>query len=147
MGWDGERDIQIRYLTNRSVHKLNTYITIHSIYFNLMYLGDPFAVMDSVGEYTPQSNNPIFYTNTTLVCLTDYDTQVMWYYRERTLSVTQAITTPNTDIDGISTYIANITKPGFYSFEGSNYASAYIYTAGVFDRVNTRGNLILSKLV
>ena len=103
--------------------------------------------MESVGEYTPQSNNPIFYTDTTFVCLTDYDTQVMWYYREETLSVTQAITTPNTDIDGISTYIATLTKPGFYSCEGSNYASAYKYTAGVFDKVNTRGILILSNLV
>ena len=97
------------------------------------------AIIDSVGGYEPKTNNPFFYTDTALVCLTDYNTEVKWFYRTRSQANKQDITTPSTDVNGISTYSAVISQPGFYICEGMSYGSAYSYTAGVFNSTDTIG--------
>ena len=97
------------------------------------------AIIDSVGGYEPKANNPFFYTDTALVCLTDYNTEVKWFYRKRSQANKQDITTPTTDVNGVSTYSAVINQHGFYICEGMSYGSAYSYTAGVFNATDTRG--------
>ena len=108
----------------------------------MYYLGIPFAIQTTDGHYIPQSNNSYFYTDTTLVCVTDYNTEVYWFYQRGIYDVRKSLIS-NTADDGISTYDAYIVNPGFYSCEASYDDSIQAYIAGVFSNMNNSGTVKL----
>ena len=105
-----------------------------------MYLGTPFAIQTTDGYYIPQSNSSYFYTDTTLVCVTDHETEVYWFYQRGFYDVKKSLIS-NTADGGISTYDADIINPGFYTCEVSYEGSIEAYTAGVFSNMNNSGSL------
>ena len=103
-----------------------------------LHLGTPFAIQTTDGHYIPQSNNSYFYTDTTLVCVTDYETEVYWFYQRGFYDVKKSLIS-NTADGGISTYGADIINPGFYTCEVSYEGSTEAYIAGIFSNMNNSG--------
>ena len=92
-----------------------------------LLLGSNFAELTSSNEYTLLSGNNIFYTDTTLVCVTnDTSIEPTWSYKEtqqgRLRRPAGVIWNPFT---GISRLDIVITQPGYYTCATTG-GSAYI---------------------
>ena len=108
-------------------------------------LGTPFAVQNSTGAYILKENNEIFYYDTKLVCLTDSNTAVSWYFQESTLESATFIP-PNINItnmisEGISILTTTVSSQGFYSCNIVYGGVSETYTAGVFNSDTTTSKL------
>ena len=112
----------------------------HDIMYSL--LGSNFAELTSSNEYTLLSGNNIFYTDSTLVCVTS-DTSVVpvWSYREtqqaRLMRPTGIIWDTTT---GISTLDIVTTQQGYYTCTTSVSDS---YNAALFNPDITTSELCI----
>ena len=146
--WDGS-DRQIFMIDIAAIGLLIYSFCANSNTFLLVYYisGTPFAIENSAGEYDVIANNEIFYSDTKLVCLTDSNTAVSWFYQASTLPSTRTAVSSNniTDIssEGISILPTSISSQGFYSCDISNNGVSETYIAGVVDPVKTISEYIL----
>ena len=109
-----ELAIQIQISVTGKIHQYSLKYS-HDIIYSL--LGSNFAELTSSNEYTLLSGNNIFYTDTTLVCVTS-DTSVVpvWSYRETQTGSENPPTGVNWDVTtGISTLDIVTTQQGYYT--------------------------------
>ena len=109
----------------------------HNIIYSL--LGSNFAELTSSNEYTLLSGNNIFYTDTTLVCVTsDTSVEPVWTYRETQQG---SDSTPTNVIWDTSTGISRLdivtTQQGYYT---CTIAGGDSYNVGIFNPDKTLGN-------
>ena len=100
--------------------------------------------MNSTEDYIQIENNAIFYSDTKLVCLTDSNTAVSWYFQNSSFSMRAAVSSnsiTNISSEGISILSTNISSQGFYSCDISNNGVSETYIAGVVDPVKTISEL------
>ena len=106
-----------------------------------LLLGSNFAELTSSNEYTLLSGNNIFYTNTSLVCITnDTSVEPTWSYRETQQGI---LSRPSGVIWDLSTGISKLdlvtTKQGYYT---CTTTGGYIYTVVIFNPDTTTSELI-----
>ena len=80
-----------------------------------------------------------------LVCLTDSNTAVSWYFQASSFSTRTAVSSNSiTDIssEGISILPTSISSQGFYSCNISNNGVSEIYIAGIIDSTKTISKFI-----
>ena len=110
----------------------------HSIIYSL--LGSNFAELTSSNEYTLLSGNNIFYTDTTLVCVTS-DTSVVPVWNYRSIQQDSFVRATGEVLDtstGISTLDIVTTRQGHYACTVSGDS----YDAAIFNRDVTTSELI-----
>ena len=106
-----------------------------------LLLGSNFAELNSSNEYTLLSGNDIFYTDTTLVCVTN-DTSVVltWSYIEtqqgRLRRPPGVVWDPST---GVSKLDIVTTQPGYYT---CTITGGFSYTVAIFNSDKTISELI-----
>ena len=105
---------------------------MYFIRIEYLLLGSNFAELTSSNEYTLLSGNNIFYTDTTLVCVTsDTSREPTWSYRE-----TQQIDSTSTigilwdSSTGISRLNIVTTQQGYYT---CTVTGESIYTVAIFN--------------
>ena len=102
-------------------------------------LGSNFAELTSNG-YTLLSGNSIFYTDTTLVCVTSDTREPIWIYKKTqqrdSTSTTGKIWDSST---GISTLDIVTSRQGYYT---CTVTGESIYTVAIFNPVITTSELI-----
>ena len=103
--------------------------------------GIPFSKIDKQGSYIPLSNNIFFNDDILLVCFTDINTLVTWYYQPTSKS-NRTFISSSPDFDSIET---STNRQGFYSCNIMNNGVNQTYTAGIFHPMRTTGMWLLDK--
>ena len=103
-------------------------------------LGNNFAELTSSNEYTLLSGNNIFYTDTTLVCVTS-DTSVVpvWSYRETQQGNDSTPTGVWDATTGISTLDISTSQQGYYT---CTMMGSPVYNVATFNLLYTQSELI-----
>ena len=103
-------------------------------------------MQNSTEDYVQIENNAILYSDTKLVCLTDPNTAVSWYFQANSFSTRTAVSSnsiTNISSEGISILSTSISSQGFYSCEINNNGTNETYIAGVVNPVKTTSECIL----
>ena len=106
-----------------------------------LLLGSNFAELTSSNEYTLLSGNNIFYTDTTLVCVTsDTSGEPVWSYRVTQQGSDSAPPGVVWDLTtGVSKLDIVTTQPGYYA---CTITGGSIYTVAIFNPDITTSELI-----
>ena len=105
-----------------------------------LLLGSNFAELTSPNEYTLLSGNNIFYTDTTLVCVTnDTSIEPIWSYRETQLGNDSTVNGLWDNSTGISTLGIITSQQGYYTCTITGVSS---YHVAIFNPNFTTSELI-----